>query len=58
MNTWYIYNVETREVVRKFNAENISDVEDIYSFYDQDLYGLTNSPAFGCTDGLIEGDGE
>ena len=51
IQTWYIYNVETNNVVRKFNGI-LDDAEDIYSTYDKDLFAMTNTPAFGCVDDL------
>ena len=48
-NMYYIYNIETKEIVA--TTDNIDAVQ--YD-YDWDLYGATESPAFGTIDGLIK----
>jgi hypothetical protein len=49
----YVYNVETNEVA----AEIIGEMRKIESYvndnYDNDIFGLTFTPAFGVNDGLI-----
>jgi hypothetical protein len=44
----YIYNVDTLEVVATANT-----FEDVEYNYDWDLYGATESPAFGFDGGLV-----
>ena len=47
---WYIYNVETRKVVAEY--EDYQTALDACDEWDDELYGLTGSPAFGTNDGL------
>jgi len=46
---YYVYEVETKKVVAE--VESFKDIE---FNYDWEIYGATQSPAFGCIDGLIE----
>lgn len=52
-NTWYVYNVDTRQVVDSVEGTEAEALA-LYSNFDSDLYALTCTPAFGTTDGLIE----
>lgn len=49
--SWYIYNVDTKLIAQEF--DNYDDALNALDEYDQDLYGLTGTPAFGAVDGLI-----
>lgn len=51
--TVYIYNIETREVVAKVYGENATQ-RALQENYDWDQYGVTEAPAFGANDGLID----
>lgn len=49
--TWYIYNVETR-IIAEEGEDYKKMLEICDNDYDDELYALTGSPAFGTNDGL------
>jgi len=51
--TGYVYNVETREIAAIVTGDQRA-VESYAEGYDSDTFGLTFTPAFGASDGLIE----
>jgi hypothetical protein len=54
MATAYIYSLETREIAEELtDVENYGDCEEEYSNYDEERFGITFTPAFGTTDGLV-----
>lgn len=50
----YIYDTATRQVVAIAEGDN-AECETALLDWDMDTHGATYSPAFGTTDGLIEG---
>lgn len=48
---YYIYNVDTMKLVATIDTDNF---EDIQFDYDWDIYGATQSPAFGVEGGVIK----
>lgn len=56
MLTGYVYNTDTMVVVAKITGTTRGVEGYVYDNYDDDIYGLTFSPAFGFVGGLIETD--
>jgi hypothetical protein len=56
----YVYNQETMIIAAEIKGDNEKSIEAKYTeWFDTDEYGLTYSPAFGASDGLItDGDFE
>ena len=54
--TGYIYNIDTRETLAELISENQDLISTIAEQYgaDAETVGLTYSPAYGATDGLID----
>lgn len=53
MKTLYIYNLETNLVVATATGKTNEECESKAYAYEND-YGMTYTPAFGCTDGLVD----
>lgn len=49
----YIYNVETRKIAAKVYGDDAIN-RALAENYDWDQYGVTDAPAFGANDGLID----
>mgnify|MGYP003653624860 CR=1 FL=1 len=52
----YIYDTATRQVVAIVEGETNAECEVDLLDWDTDTYAATYLPAFGTTDGLIEGE--
>jgi len=50
----YIYNVDTKEVIAEIIGVDNKSIETAFfeSGYENDMYGLSYTPAFGTVDGL------
>ncbi len=47
---YYIYNQDTMQLVATIDTDKFDDIQ---FDYDWDVYAATQSPAFGCVDGVI-----
>lgn len=54
MITGYVYSLESMEVIAEVTGEQADIEKYVDENYDSDTCGLTYSPAFGFSGGLIE----
>jgi hypothetical protein len=52
--TGYVYSVETKKVIAEITGETRQIEKYVDENYDSETCGLTFSPAFGFSDGLID----